>query len=352
MVMLSQPSNIKLPMWTKLSKLGIPKYLKLDCSLMEDDWYARAVLTILGYYRLYCLPADEGVINSIIDGPSTQYPLELLDDIEIFAENFFKARKIPIFEKSSSSPIYATTKAGAHGASSMGETSIADAKSVSDSLLLDQLLKVANLVYTDEQVEKFINIYKESLLQFKYTFKYRSFTARIHNICEGGGKTRAICIPDIWTQSVLKPVHNYLMDCLKRMPNDGTFSHSALAERVKAFTYHHGLVCYDLKDATTRMPKELQQRVLNPLLGKTLSEAVIKLMTDRDIRYKNKLIRYGTGQPMGMLSSWAIMTITHHVIINYAKKDKSFYAVIGDDMVLHKREAAKRYLEILKSFGA
>lgn len=29
-------------------------------------------------------------------------------------------------------------------------------------------------------------------------------------------------------------------------------------------------------------------------------------------------VRYGVGQPMGILSSWAMLALTHHVIVQYS----------------------------------
>lgn len=62
-------------------------------------------------------------------------------------------------------------------------------------------------------------------------------------------------------------------------------------------------------------------------------------MIERDFEYDNKRVRYATGQPMGLYSSWATFALTHHVLIGYAafrKGIKSFfkYAVLGDDVVI------------------
>lgn len=45
------------------------------------------------------------------------------------------------------------------------------------------------------------------------------------------------------------------------------------------------------------------------------------------------------------------MAITHHAIINYAKKDKTFYAVIGDDMAIASKIGAEKYKEVLRILG-
>lgn len=353
MIILHQDAKLKQIWWTKLNKSGIPKFLCLSSPLGVDVQYDRAVLTALGYYRLYHLSPDNGVINSITEGPSKIPESHHYDELEDFAKEFFEQRGILPFQPSEAHPIFATTKASANGSLAMGDTSILDAKAVDDLSIKPIIDEMIGLVYQPEQVTLFWKMYNDSLDQFSEELlpkRYPLSSARIHLISEGGGKTRPICIPDIWTQIVLKPIHKYFMDCLKRMPNDGTFSHSDLSKRVKGFTSRHSLYCFDLTAATDRMPIRLQEKVLTPLLG-DLSVWWTKLISERDFRFKDQQIRYGTGQPMGMLSSWAAMSLTHHVIINHAKKDKSFYAVIGDDMVLHRKEAARRYLETLDRFG-
>jgi hypothetical protein len=54
---------------------------------------------------------------------------------------------------------------------------------------------------------------------------------------------------------------------------------------------------------------------------------------------------------MGMLSSWAAMAVTHHAIINYCKRDKSFYAIIGDDMAIASKSGAEEYEKVIKELG-
>jgi len=58
---------------------------------------------------------------------------------------------------------------------------------------------------------------------------------------------------------------------LRRLPCDGTFSHSSIAKRVRKYSKTGGLICYDLKAATDRMPVDLQQKILGLLIGEELA---------------------------------------------------------------------------------
>jgi hypothetical protein len=63
------------------------------------------------------------------------------------------------------------------------------------------------------------------------------------------------------------------------------------------------------------------------------------MMTDREFHTPNGNVRWRTGQPLGMYSSWAIFALTHHMVIEYCanlKGSPSFrdYSVLGDDVVI------------------
>jgi hypothetical protein len=68
-------------------------------------------------------------------------------------------------------------------------------------------------------------------------------------------------------------------------------------------------------------------------------------------------IRYSVGQPMGALSSWASLALTHHFIVQYCayavgfKKWFTEYAVLGDDIVIANADVAKQYLRVMKVLG-
>lgn len=77
-------------------------------------------------------------------------------------------------------------------------------------------------------------------------------------------------------------------------------------------------------------------------------------MTERDFHHKslNRTVRYAVGQPMGLLSSWAAFTITHHAIIQYAAhlegiKHFRAYRVIGDDVAIFHGSVASQYRKLL-----
>jgi hypothetical protein len=59
---------------------------------------------------------------------------------------------------------------------------------------------------------------------------------------------------------------------------------------------------------------------------------------------------------MGAYSSWAMLAITHHVIVRMAAmkvglKGFSDYAVLGDDVVICNDDVAAQYLILMETLG-
>jgi hypothetical protein len=342
--------------WTK-TRQGVPSFLIKDVrkpwkDLMKDIRFKQGLLTICNIYKTLKAPVsyDVSTITQVNPMAQTARYAELINDIAFHFQDFLEIRKIKPFQLNSAhNPIFVTPKASAQGRNAIGDTSILDAIACHDSKIIDTQRSIAKLVFSDLAFNQWESLINDSLLLRDPDKSYSDMTGRLHFLQEGGGKTRVICIPDIWTQTVLKPIHDYLMEILKRFPCDGTFSHSNLAKRVRKFTKTGPLNCYDLKAATDRMPVDLQSKVLETLLGKDLSTLWKSILVDRDFYYVGGQLRYAVGQPMGILSSWAAMAITHHAIINYCHR--GFYGVIGDDMAIASKYGTEEYEKILSQLG-
>jgi hypothetical protein len=176
---------------------------------------------------------------------------------------------------------------------------------------------------------------------------------------EAAGKVRIFAICDYWTQVALKPLHEHLLKILSVIPTDGTFNQVASVESLAA-EGHKELFSYDLKSATDLIPVQLYEGILVELLGPELTEAWIKLLTDREFSrpkgYEGPSVRYTRGQPMGAYSSWAALALGHHALVQYAasrvgKYPFSAYRVLGDDITIASPEVASEYLQLCDQFG-
>lgn len=177
---------------------------------------------------------------------------------------------------------------------------------------------------------------------------------------DGGGKRRIVGVVDYWSQWALKSLHLYLFDVLRLIPQDGTFDQMAPVKALLDFSrLGYPSFSFDLSNATDRLPVALQEQILHLLSGSRLLAWMWRLiMTFRS--YTNPdcgRIKYAVGQPMGALSSWAMLAVTHHVIVQLAAFRSGWkgwfplYALLGDDIVILTKEVADQYLSIMRFLG-
>lgn len=186
---------------------------------------------------------------------------------------------------------------------------------------------------------------------------------------EAAGKLRIFAIVDIWTQSLFKPLHNSLFEFLKRLPNDGTFDQDASFRRCmeKAMKYQCAY-SVDLSSATDRLPISLQAFIIDLFYGEGIGTAWEKILTYRPFfvrkaKYgleENSYYYYMTGQPMGCLSSWAMLAVTHHFLVQvcaykaYGVKLQAWfdkYEILGDDLVIFDQLVYIEYIKLMADLG-
>ena len=91
---------------------------------------------------------------------------------------------------------------------------------------------------------------------------------------EAAGKIRVFAMVDIWTQSALKPLHDYLFSFLRSLPNDGTFDQHASVKRcMEKSKVSNQSFGYDLSAATDRLPIAIQVSILSQFFTKEFAEA-------------------------------------------------------------------------------
>jgi hypothetical protein len=210
------------------------------------------------------------------------------------------------------------------------------------------------------------------------------------SIKEEPGKLRVFAMVDSVTQWVLYPLHKALFAVLRVIPQDGTFNQLKPVKRLIGEMKEKGLVnlwSYDLSAATDRIPVVLQELTLVGLTSPTFAETWRALLCNRWYRLPDLMVktfgpkalqakgygfwstskegnsvwhpcvRYGVGQPMGAYSSWAMLAMVHHMIVQFAAWRAghrgwfSLYAVLGDDIVIGDHLVADHYVRLMKEFG-
>jgi len=190
---------------------------------------------------------------------------------------------------------------------------------------------------------------------------------------EAAGKLRVFAIVDNFTQWLLYPLHKLIFKLLRSIPMDGTFNqlkpiHRLLKLKAKEF------YSLDLSAATDRLPIVIQESLLNvwfrvvPDFGTHWANILVK----RSYRYTSNpkynnhkhglsgFVKYAVGQPMGALSSWAMLALTHHFLVQVSAWRIGFvapgvmyknYALLGDDLVICDKPVARSYLELMSQIG-
>jgi len=202
--------------------------------------------------------------------------------------------------------------------------------------------------------------------------KFENFeTSAIALLREPAGKVRTIAIVDFWTQRLMKPVHDWMMSVLSCLTTDATFQQEDSLEGYVRYMSTSGGDRHwsiDLKSATDLIPITLYQALFEGVWGKDTTDLWISLLTDRWFRVpdddivqpklRGSVVRYGRGQPMGTLSSWASMALVHHALELFSAwkagiEPETFFAyrVLGDDNVTGDGRVAVSYLEVTKGLG-
>lgn len=188
---------------------------------------------------------------------------------------------------------------------------------------------------------------------------------------EPAGKIRVFAMVDPWTQWLLWPLHKAIQYVLRSIPQDGTFDQQApVARLIKLVDSHKWRVpkfySLDLSAATDRLPLSLQKFLMSGVMP--AAGAWGALLTSRLYHLNagkygfNGSVKYAVGQPMGALSSWVSLAITHHFIVQYCywvvtrREGKTwhwfeYYAILGDDIVIADPKVAREYLRIMALLG-
>jgi len=354
----------------RLSKSGLPSVIKITdrASICNNSFrIIRLYLSLFSIYRIIKIPFNPN-LKTITDsfGGSKIH----LDDFN----NWLNSNSNLLLQKFSkleikdlkSYRILPIMKSSPQGPKSYSHL-IGSYLGLRDSSLWPDIQTYVKLTSSSNFITLFSNI--EFSIK-KFNIKSKVLDLHLGKLSfkeEAAGKLRVFAMVDIITQSLLEPLHRTLFDLFRKFPNDCTHDQN------KGFKYAQELSLkyncsfgFDLSAATDRLPLSSQQAILNSLFP-TLGTIWGRILTNRDyIISKNSYsiptgaVRYSVGQPMGALSSWAMLNLVHHMMIQFiaVHLDKvsrgewyKDYIVLGDDLMLFDKDVANRYLSLCKQLG-
>jgi hypothetical protein len=213
-----------------------------------------------------------------------------------------------------------------------------------------------NLIGEDRYMKMFGNLIK-SLWEDNRLFSYKTESGhcgKLSIIKDPELKLRVIAMIDYNSQVLLKPIHDNLLNLLRRFPSDRTFTQDPFNNWKKDYNHFHSL---DLSAATDRFPIHLQEKLISYMYNnKMFAESWRNILVKRSYGFEDKSYYYSVGQPMGAYSSWAAFTITHHLVVHWSAYlegylDFNDYILLGDDIVIKNNKVARRYKSIMNKLG-
>jgi hypothetical protein len=218
---------------------------------------------------------------------------------------------------------------------------------------------------------------------------------------EPAGKIRVFAMVDCFTQWLLSPLHKAIFSFLRKIPEDATHNQdltlSTFVERLRNNKIKE-VYSFDLTAATDRIPVSAQAIILDIFAERKVGAVWSKFLTSRWYQLSTPVwdpkaitcsalgidpeaekdnpflllklskagndgqqlpyvhaVKYAAGQPMGALSSWAMLALTHHIMVRIAAlrvgyREFSFYLVLGDDLVIADKRVAAAYLALAKEW--
>lgn len=361
------------------SKLPLPKYVNsgLPRIIPKDDRRAilggskditRFWLTLFGIYRIIKVKGElkTQTITGLFSGDKDflkEGSLQLKAIASRYKDQFDKSilsnERRPLKLIQSSSPSSATSWAGM----------FIDVFRLKGS---DMLIHVRELMLEFSMIRNvklidFIASNPLNLSDFLQEDSNRLGIGKLSIKEEAAGKVRVFAMVDFWTQQALLPIHDFLFAFLKGLPNDGTFDQDASCRRAQSKALSVGYAfSFDLSAATDRLPIFLQKDILSVLISPKVADLWKHILVNRiyylrDKEYGNHDLKYEVGQPMGALSSWAMLAVTHHFIVQLAYRRShgydpeiswfTSYELLGDDVVIFDELTANEYLVLMKGFG-
>lgn len=306
------------------------------------------------------IDSDKSYLNRIVSNNPTTINKKLLRSWKhcintMFPHSSLSYRKRRLFGDN----LYISNKNGPNGPA-LGGIAL-DFEAMKGNGLINDVYYLSQL--TNNQSLKFIvETFYTSDLSILEHGKQPIIASKLSLKQEPGGKNRLFAIGDYFTQSSLKSLHNYLFEVLKGLPEDGTHSHNYVSQICKIWSDSpiNRIYSMDLTGATNFIDCEVLGEIVQSIAGKEYAKHWVNLMVNRDFTCSDgNTRRYTVGQPMGFLSSWAMLAIWNHLMVRTCRHalglhpltDDPQFVIIGDDVAILREDVAHMYSHLCELMG-
>jgi hypothetical protein len=226
---------------------------------------------------------------------------------------------------------------------------------------LYQSIKEMSKLTNNKSLNKLIESFEDEDYKIDNLKGSKPINSRLSIKDESWAKRRVFAICDYFSQSSLKGLHTYLFRWLEAQSEDGTFNQDRVSELVRTWTTDPDPLMRtesaDLSAATDSIPVEIQAEIVSQICGTRFAQLWRRICCDRNFKIPNSTntISYKTGQPMGLLSSWAMLAVWHHIMCRTCLAylgitrdvNNPRFVIIGDDVAMRGNDLFKIYYELV-----
>lgn len=383
---------------------GLPKWLPVNARAAIRARHLPTIrfwLSLLYLYKVMEMPYKiDKALTSILHAPSGSMNLgsEATSRLLVKYREFLRDVYVPSLggpwdiPKDKQGLFFTPISSGPNGAPAINKIEEDAAALTADRLaggpVLGNIINVAMSHEVPLEIYDVTDLGKEFLLREP---KARPLHSKVHILAEPVGKLRPVAIVDIFTQRVMRPLHDSLFSILGTITQDGTKNQSSLFQWLKEKAIGDWKGFYwsslDISAATDNISRSLYRVLLEELYAKSVKSKahsireyandVMELMCNRDftvsydIHLKKTIpplqfaiqpstVRYSSGQPMGILGSFGLLGLWNHSWVQFASylvcgKLISSYGVTGDDVVIAERQddtpIGRMYVNICEQMG-
>jgi len=321
----------------KTDKDGFPKalrFLKPDLNDVYNVRYSFSVMRIIESFR--CKPDySVSTITNKFSGSE-----ELVNEISNYIHKWPIAKAMP---KLGHSRLILSNRAGPNGPSTISCLKDLVALKLREptvftavSIMLGKYFPYINM--TDYKIPKSPG---------------NKLTGKLVLLSDKACKTRVIAIADWWSNVALSNIHDAAMETLTRLPGDVTYRQNQIPRLVK--NLGDDLYSSDMTAFTDRFPRKLEIALLTAAYGPKISKLWELITTYRKFHHPKGEVVYEVGNPMGVLSSWPVSTLTHHAVKQWCAhkcgKTKYKYLILGDDTLDTCEKVYNKYIKTINALG-
>jgi hypothetical protein len=244
--------------------------------------FLKLLLTVLSCSRTLRLKSSPDI--STITGPSKlkKYPFNKRDFDEFWvALGYKKVGKVDTFVPNSLrfKSYHKTTKTGPNGQALFNSIDDLNLLYRSHPNVLKDIIYIGGmklqsyLISILHFIDPILSYISSSSL---YTNKNFNCIRRVSHFSEKEGKTRVVALFDYFSQTALRPLHNYLFKVMRHIPQDYTFNQTDFLTTIGGKKIYYSI---DLTAFTDRFPVLINRDLLSSRFGISYANSWMRIMT-------------------------------------------------------------------------